>query len=221
MTPGSRFARVCGGHLGFGCHQDFSIQALRGRIGLHAQLVREQFTGGSVVRERRGAVAGAFVQTHDLAMEAFLQRVDRQRTPRVRQGGGPVRVGGVRIGGALQHIEHALLPGGALELEPLVPVGAVAQVEAFQERAAPQVDGLVQVVTRARRLRVSWSKAAMSVQTWRPGPCARRASRPSARSAPAGRLRRSRDSAVLRLLRPSCSSLSSHSSEISRVRVTG
>src|SRR4051794_3576092 len=95
--------------------------------------------------QRRGTVARALVQAHRQAMEALLERIDRQRLPRVCECAGPILDGGMRVGRALEHLEDAALPGAALGFEPLLPVGAVAQVEAFEEGAAPELDGLVEL----------------------------------------------------------------------------
>ena len=76
----------------------------------------------------------------------------RQRSTRVSASApDQSSLGRVGLGGAFEGVQHPLLPDGALDLQPFVPVGAVAQVEAFEERAAPQVDGAVQVLARARR----------------------------------------------------------------------
>ena len=78
--------------------------------------------GGSIVRQRRGTIAGLFIQLHDQAVKALLQWIDGQCPASVSQGCGPIMLGGVGFGGAFQCIEHALLPGGTLELQPLVPI---------------------------------------------------------------------------------------------------
>ena len=88
------------------------------------------------------------MQAHHQAVKSFLERVDGQRASRVRQRTWPVVVSGVRVGGALERVEHALLPRGAFELQPFVPVGGLAQVEALQEGPAPERDRPIQLAPR-------------------------------------------------------------------------
>ena len=73
--------------------------------------------------------------------EADYLPIDREGATGARQGARPVVVGRVGVDGALQGVKHALLPHRAFELQPLVPLRTVADVEAFQKWAAPQVDG--------------------------------------------------------------------------------
>ena len=125
-----------------------AIQSLHGRIRLHTELGDQRPRRGTVVCQRRRAIAGALVQPHDLAVKSLLEGIDGQRASGVRQGTRPVVVGGVGFGCAFERVEHALLPCGALELEPFVPVGAAAQVEALEKWTTPQVDGTVEIVAR-------------------------------------------------------------------------
>src|SRR5205823_12689214 len=74
--------------------------------------------------------------------------IDRKRPTRMRDGTRPITCGCVHLGSVFERVEHALLPRRAFQVEPIVPVGGIAEIETFEERSAPELDGSVQVRPR-------------------------------------------------------------------------
>jgi hypothetical protein len=118
----------------------------RGRLsgGFDAQLFFENAAARLILRERGGALTRAGEGRHTLTMRLFAPRVEGEQAGGGFERGGIVRAADLDFSKAVQGLQGEFAQAGAFGQHPIFEVGRVADVEAFEEVAAVEAQGICQ-----------------------------------------------------------------------------